>query len=155
VNCTKVIIVTPPPLKVLVRDVPPPMVIKVGVPGPAGPGVPGNGATGTVLIKQSPADNDTAWAPVGQTPDLVRFGLEQAYDYAVAHFYTEFTYASGVLSQIDIYTNSSKTTKLFSKVFTYTSGVLTSIVVTRVSDSSTLTKTFTYTSGVLTSITRS
>ena len=58
----------------------------------------------------------------------------------------EITYTNGNVSSIDIWENSGKTTKLFTKALTYdgTTGNLTQIVVTDEVNSSTLTKAFTY-----------
>ena len=66
--------------------------------------------------------------------------------------YHTFSYAVGVLTDIDIYADNTLAVHIFNKHFTYTLGVLTQIVVTRISDGSTETKNFTYTLGSLTSI---
>ena len=60
--------------------------------------------------------------------------------------YKDFTYdASDNLTRIDIFTDATKTKKLFTKVFTYdASGNLTKLVTTEISSGSILTKTFTY-----------
>jgi hypothetical protein len=63
-------------------------------------------------------------------------------------YYKEFTYnSSKLLTNIGIWTDSGKTTKLFNKDLTYNvSKQLIETELTRISDSATLTSTFTYNS---------
>ena len=69
--------------------------------------------------------------------------------------YSETTFTNGLLSGLTFWSNSSKSTKLSSKVFSYTSGNLTSVVEKDGSDVTTLTKILTYDSdGNLASITK-
>lgn len=64
-------------------------------------------------------------------------------------YHAEFTEdGSGNLINKDVYTDPTKTTKLFALVYTYNgSGDVSSIVTTRISDSATMTRTFTYSGG--------
>lgn len=75
--------------------------------------------------------------------------LEEAWKLAYKSYYAEFSYTAGALTNVGIWNSAAKTTKLFNKDFTYVAGLLTTVVLTRISDSKTLTKTFTYNSGVL------
>ena len=85
------------------------------------------------------------------------FEIDSDFKAAYSNYYHEITYTSGNVSSIDIWENSGKTTKLFTKALTYdgTTGNLTQIVVTDEVNSSTLTKAFTYdVDGNLETITR-
>ena len=150
-----VIVVNRPPVPIiLVQESPTTVVVTTGFQGPPGVGVPAGGTTAQVLAKNSGVSGDSSWYDVGKLPDLVALGLEKGFDYAYAHYFTKFTFSLGVLTDIDVYTSPAMTTKLFNKNFVYSGPDLSTIVTTRISDSSTLTKTFTYTLGVLTSINR-
>jgi len=85
--------------------------------------------------------------------DIIDLDFKAAY----SSYYHEISYTSGNVSSIDIWEDSGKSTKLFTKALTYdgTSGNLTQIVVTDNVNSSTLTKAFTYdVDGNLESITK-
>ena len=74
----------------------------------------------------------------------------------LASYYDELIYAAGLLSKIETYVDSSKTSKLFTKTFIYTGGVLTSITILRIFTNLTTTKTLNYdASGNLINITLS
>jgi hypothetical protein len=79
--------------------------------------------------------------------------LEMAFKAAVLSRYSEYTYAAKNLTRIDIYTDNTKVTQLFSKVMTYVGKNLTQTVLTRISDGATLTKSFTYVGKNLTNVT--
>ena len=79
--------------------------------------------------------------------------MEDAWKYAYTSYYSEMTWSGTVLQRIDIYTDSGKGTQLFRKAFTYTSGKVTSIVITRYSDSKTLTRTIAYSGLYISNIT--
>jgi hypothetical protein len=70
--------------------------------------------------------------------------LETSFKAAKLHNYKELTYTDGDLTSVDIYENNTKAVKLFNKTLTYTLGYLTQTVLTRISDSATLTKDFVY-----------
>jgi len=74
---------------------------------------------------------------------------------AILMYYTEYTYVTGKLTKIEVYSDIGKLTKLFTKTFEYTDGILTSTVLTRESDSAILTSSLAYIGGNLTTITRS
>lgn len=65
----------------------------------------------------------------------------------------EFSYISGNISQIDIWSDPSKIQKLFTKTFAYLDGNLVSIAITNELAEITLTKTLSYANGDLISIT--
>jgi hypothetical protein len=66
-----------------------------------------------------------------------------------------YTYTGQKLTLLEIFTDATLVTKLFSKTLTYTGNNLTQIVLTRISDSSTLTVNYTYSGATLTSSTKS
>jgi len=75
--------------------------------------------------------------------------------YGLTEFYSELTYnGDGMVSDIDTWTTSAKTLKLFNRHFTYSAGLLIEATITNVSDSSQTIQTFTYTDGILTEITK-
>ena len=78
--------------------------------------------------------------------------LELEFKLATVAYYTDYTYTDGSLTKAEIYTDSGKLTKLFTKVFSYTNGSLTQTIITRESDSLTLTCDYTYTDGSLTGV---
>jgi hypothetical protein len=83
--------------------------------------------------------------------------IELAFKTAYRDYFKEFIYSAGILSQIDIWFDGSKTVKLFSKSFLYDGdGNLWKIYTTRVIDSKILLKIFDYDiDGNLSSITAS
>ena len=82
--------------------------------------------------------------------------IELAFKMSSLLAYKELTYASGVLTDVDVYEASDKLVKLFEKALTYDGeGRLAESTLTRISDSFTLTKVFAYDAGGnLTSVTR-
>lgn len=83
------------------------------------------------------------------------FELEIEYSFSNPSYYKTFTYSSGDLTNINVYTDSGMGTQLFSRTLSYSSGDLVTITTTRISDSATLTKTLAYSGGDLASITAS
>jgi hypothetical protein len=81
--------------------------------------------------------------------------MELAFKLSILVYYTEYIYTETKLSKIEIYSDNGKLTKLFTKDITYTDGVLTQTVLTRESDSQTMTTVYAYESGVIKSKTRS
>jgi hypothetical protein len=57
-------------------------------------------------------------------------------------YYHDPIYSGGKLTQIDIYTDDTKTTQLFTQVLTYSGDVVQSVVVTDLISGRVLTKTF-------------
>jgi len=106
----------------------------IGPRGETGP----QGATG-------PQGSDGADGAMSIT-DVAILEMEMAFKLANLTNFRETIYdTNGLLTNLSIYTNSSKTTKLFNKDFTYdVSEVLTTITLTRVSDSTILTKNLVY-----------
>jgi hypothetical protein len=77
---------------------------------------------------------------------------------AVAHDVTTHKvlgYTGGQLTSINLYTDNILTTQIFNKTLSYTGSKLVSTVLTRISDSATLTKNFNYAGNDLISITAS
>jgi len=79
-------------------------------------------------------------------------GFDMARDIAISTYTKELIYTGPDLTSINIWTDSSKTVKMYTKVLNYTLGELTSVVTTRFIDSATFTKTLTYTLGELTQV---
>lgn len=80
--------------------------------------------------------------------------LELEFRLATVAYFTEYTYTDGSLTKAEIYTDSGKGTKLYTKVLTYTLGNLTQMVITREDDSLTFTCDYSYTDGVLVNVTK-
>ena len=70
--------------------------------------------------------------------------LSSLWKTALATGYRELTYTSGDLTQVDVWEDSGKATKLFTRVLTYTLGNLTQVLTTDNLTSSTQTKILTY-----------
>jgi hypothetical protein len=87
---------------------------------------------------------------IGQ--NQTRNSLEEVYNYAYSNHYTEFTYSSGDLTNIDVWEESDKILKLFSRVLTYTGDNLTKVTTTDEINSTTLVKDLTYSGDDLVSI---
>ena len=81
--------------------------------------------------------------------------LETAFKASAAFHYKELVYTGELLTQMNVWTDNTMTTKLFQIDYTYTGEQLTTVVVTRISDSATLTKTLAYTGDTLDSIEKS
>jgi hypothetical protein len=90
--------------------------------------------TGNTVFSGTISDSD------GNVRDNIDLEFINAYN----TYYTEYTYTSGDLTQVDIWETAGKTTKLFTKVLAYTSGNLTSVALTDEVNSNTLTKALTY-----------
>ena len=161
-----VVIDVPPVIEVIVDDPTIPSIVEVNIgikgakgdkgdTGAAATGISPGGLTDQILAKNSNADADTKWSDLADFPHAKSLALEFAFSFKNPLYFQAFTYSAGILSDIDIYTNSSQTTRIYNKHFAYSAGVLTSIVITRIADSVTLTKAFVYASGVLASIVRS
>jgi hypothetical protein len=96
-----------------------PVVLQIGPPGPVG--------------------------PPGTIPESLELFL--MWDANYPSFYLTYTYLLGVLTDIDMWTDNTKTTKIFNKHFIYSGLNLTEIIITHISDGATETKQFTYSSG--------
>lgn len=103
------------------------------------------------------ASGDTTFSGnVSDDSGNVRNNIDTEFLKAYTTYYTEYTYTSGDLTQVDVWDSAGKTTKLFTKVLAYTTGNLTSVTLTDEVNSNTLTKTLTYDgSGNLDTLTRS
>lgn len=67
--------------------------------------------------------------------------LQDVYDTAYSQQYSEITYVNGDPTQVDVWTDNTKTTKLFTTVITYTNGDITQAVTTNNVTGEQLTKT--------------
>jgi len=83
----------------------------------------------------------------GTPPDYSKTQFLLAYQQAYDTMYTEMVYTSGDLTQINIWEDNSKTTKLFTRDISYTTGNVTQVLTTDELTSETLTKSITYTIG--------
>lgn len=122
----------------------------------------GNGTPTFALPQDIDVDSTPTFAGINitGTGDIVAsledLELELAFKMANLYFYREFAYdVDGLLVGVGSWADNTKALKLFQLDLSYTGSDLTGSVLTRISDSATLTKVFGYTSGNLTSITRS
>lgn len=111
-------------------------------------------STGDVLAIEA----DGIWRPTtgsGSVSPAEKLNLELELEFKLAKLsrYIENTYTGNRLTAVDVYDDATKVLKLFNKVLSYSGNQLTMSVVTRISDSATLTKVFSYTGNQLTSIT--
>lgn len=86
--------------------------------------------------------------------DLQRVQLEVLYNEVYNTAYKEFSYnpVTGDLTQINVYTDSSKALHLFNKSFSYSSGNIISTTLTNKLNNKKLLKIFSYTDNNITSI---
>ena len=82
--------------------------------------------------------------PESYTELQARAEIEDLYKVAYSTKYSEYTYTGSNLTKIEIYTDSGKATKLFTKDLSYTGSQLTSITITDELTGNTLTKTLGY-----------
>lgn len=75
--------------------------------------------------------------------------IEGMFKEAYAIMVTEYTYVSGVLSSIDVWSSVDKLTKLFTKTFTYENGNVRQIELLDLRSGYRLVTTFTYSNGSL------
>jgi len=85
---------------------------------------------------------------------ILNLEMEMEFKTASLLYYKTFSYTGVRLDTYNIYTNSGLGVQLFSKTLTYGGAILNQTVLTRISDSATLTCTYAYTGSNLTSITR-
>jgi len=115
------------------------VVVKKGPKGDVGPQGPA-GAQGI----QGPAGSDGADGAM-TIVDVDTLEMEMAFTLTNLLNFKETSFTSGLLTNISTYTNSGKSIKLFNKDFIYDSNeILTTIILTRISDSNTLTKNLLY-----------
>ena len=101
---------------------------------------------------------DDIWRPTtgsGSVSPAEKLNLELELEFKLAKLsrFIENTFTGNKLTAVDVYDDATKVLTLFNKVLTYTGNKLTMTVVTRISDSATLTKVFAYTGNKLDSIT--
>jgi len=82
-----------------------------------------------------------------------RAEIESMFKEASLTAYKELTYLNGDITEVIIYTDGSKTTKLFTKIIGYNSGNIVSVSITDEVNSGTLIKLISYTGSDITSIT--
>ena len=115
---------------------------------------------GVILLKQT-TGTTASGSTSGSNPtytEAEKLVLEMEMEFKTSNLenYKELTYdVNNYLSNVSIYYDSTKVTKLFNKDLTYTDGNLTSTLLERISDGVKLLRTFGYTSGSLTSVTTS
>ena len=81
--------------------------------------------------------------------------MQFAWLYQDPHYYTQMIYTGSNVTEIIYWDSPSMVTQLFTKNMTYTGGLVTQVVLTRISDSATLTKTIAYSGSQVSSVTRS
>lgn len=98
--------------------------------------------------------NDGGVETVRINVDLQLVELEGMFKTAYADHYTELSYTGDNLSSVDIWEDSGKTTKLFTRTLSYTGDNLTTVTTTDEQTSSVLTATLTYTGDTLDTVTK-
>lgn len=81
--------------------------------------------------------------------------LEMGFIASKSDNFTKLTYTGSTLTKIEIFEDNTMAVKLLQKDLTYAGGQLTQVVITRTSDSATLTKTLTYAGSALDTVDRS
>ena len=89
----------------------------------------------------------------GTSADPARADIEGMYKSAYANAYKEFSYTDGNLSTIEVWTDASKITKLFTKTIVYTDGNITGVTLVDNDNNHSLSKTITYSNGNIDTIT--
>jgi hypothetical protein len=84
-------------------------------------------------------------------PTSLQFG----WNYQNPHYYTQMIYTGSNVTEIIYWDSPSMVTQIFTKAMTYTSGLVTQVVLTRISDSATLTKNIAYSGSEVSTVTRS
>lgn len=104
---------------------------------------------GDILIYQDGIITTSNIAAGSTSP---RVEIESMFKEAESSLYKELIYTNGSITNVDIYTNSNKTTKLFSKVITYVNGNISEISILDNVNGGTLTKVLSYSDGNLANI---
>jgi len=85
------------------------------------------------------------FAPVATSNDYDDLDNKPYPDFPITPMYKEGVFnITGDIIELDVYTDSSKITKLFHKVFTYAGDLVTELLITRIADGKKILKTFTY-----------
>jgi len=100
-----------------------------------------------IILTKSLTSSTGASGGSGAYTDAEKLAIELEMSFKAANLYNykELTYSNSLLSEINIYTDSGKVTKLFRKELEYdVSDKLNLITLTRISPSASLTKTLSY-----------
>lgn len=98
-----------------------------------------------IVTRPNSSGSGTGTSPYTQA-DKLALEMEMAYSTAQRTYFKELTYdtTTGDLSNVSIYVDNTKIVKLFNKDLIYSTGLLSQVVLTRTSDSATLTKDLLY-----------
>jgi len=110
---------------------------------------------GVILTRHTTSSSTGSGSSSGVFTSAEKLALEMEMEFkaAVPSYYKELQYTDGNLTNIGIWLDNTKVTKLFNKDLSFSSGNLTQTLLTRISDSSKILKLFNYTDGNLTSVT--
>jgi len=100
-----------------------------------------------VILTKSLTSTTISGSGSGAYNDAEKSAMELEMSFKAANLsnFKELTYVDSLLSEINIYTDSGKTVKLFMKELDYdVSEKLSQVTLTRISPNATLTKTLTY-----------
>ncbi len=102
---------------------------------------------GVIITKSLAGTTVSGSGSAGAYNDAEKSAMELEMSFKAANLsnFKELTYSDSLLSEINIYTNSGKTTKLFMKELDYDiSDKLSQITLTRINPNATLTKVLNY-----------
>lgn len=102
---------------------------------------------GIILTKSLTSGTGASGSAAGAYSNAEKLAMELEMSFKAANLYNfkELTYSNSLLSEINIYTDSGKTTKLFRKALEYDiTDKLNLVTLTRISPSSSLIKTLNY-----------
>jgi hypothetical protein len=102
---------------------------------------------GVILTKSLAGTTVSGGGGTGAYNDAEKSAMELEMSFKAANLsnFKELIYSSALLSEINIYTDSSKSVKLFMKELDYdASDKLSQIILTRINPNATLTKTLNY-----------
>jgi len=110
---------------------------------------------GVILTRHITSSSTGSGASSGVFTSAEKLSLEMEMEFkaAIPSYYKELQYTNGDLTNIGIWFDSSKVTKLFNKDLLFSGGNLSQTLLTRITDSSKILKLFNYTDGNLTSVT--
>ena len=112
---------------------------------------------GVILTRPAKTTTTTSSGASGSSPfsesEKLALEMEMEFKTSFSDYYKEFTYTSDQLTNVGIWTDNTKVSKLFNKDLSYTSEQLTQTYLTRISDNAKLLKLFSYTGDNLTSVT--
>ena len=101
---------------------------------------------GVILTRKSTSSSSASGGGSGVYTESEKLAIEMEMEFKayIESYYKELSYTDGSLTNVGIWFDNTKTTKIFNKDLTYTSGALSETLLTRISDSKQLLKIFDY-----------